>query len=114
MYERAELARIRRRAARIRGIIRQLTKDGPDQAQVVGEQVFEDRVLLRYSLDTVSFVRTTSLARLEAALVHLALHKAQRGPLREGDRRLVETALARLGDPSFFAPAPQTKLDPNQ
>ncbi len=101
LYERAEVMRIRRRAARVRGIIRQLTTDGPNRAQIVGEQVFEDRVLLRYSMDTVSFVRTTSLARLEAALVHFALHKSSDRPLHPHDQQLVEGALARLSEALF-------------
>lgn len=100
LFERPELARVRRRAARVRGIIRQLTGQGKVQAQIVGEQVLDDRVLLRYSVDNLNYARTTSLTLLEAALVHYALHKSSGQPLPAAERRLVEAALARLGDPS--------------
>jgi hypothetical protein len=98
LYERPRLARIRKRAARVRGIIRQLAGHGRVPAQIVGEQVLDDRVVLRYSVESVSYARTTSLAPLEAALVHYALHRARGSELHPRDRQAVEAALARLGD----------------
>jgi hypothetical protein len=97
IYERPALARIRRRAARVRGIIRQLTSSGRQQAEIIGERVLEDRVLLRYEVGAMRYARTTSLAPLEAALVHYALHKARGHELDAEDRRLIEEALAQLG-----------------
>jgi hypothetical protein len=103
LFEVPELARIRRRAARVRGIIRQVGGQ-PDAAgqvpagQIIGEQVFDDRVLLRYTVDSVRFARTTALTPLEAALVHYALHTATGAELAPGDRELVRLTLSRLAD----------------
>ncbi len=98
LFEQQDLARVRRRAARVRSIIRQLTGRGRLPAEIVGEQVLEDRVVLRYRVENVNFARTTSLSLLEAALVHYALSKVSDHPLPANDRQLVEGALRRLGD----------------
>ncbi len=98
MFEQQEMARVRRRAARVRGIIRQLSGRGRLPAEVVGEQVLHDRVVLRYRVENVNFARTTSLTLLEAALVHYALHKVSGHPLPAQERQLVEGALSRLGE----------------
>jgi hypothetical protein len=98
MFELPELSRVRRRAARVRSVVRQLAGSGENKGHIIGEQIFDDRVLLRYKVDSVHFARTTSLAPLEAALVHYALHTATGTALPARDRELVETALARLGD----------------
>lgn len=104
LYERSDVARIRRRAARVRSIIRQLTGRGREPAQIVGEHVLEDRVLLRYVVESASYSRTTSLTSLEAALVHFALHRSLGSALDPRDKQLVEAAARRLGD-SFLAEA---------
>lgn len=98
MYEQPTIAKVRRRAARVRGIIRQLTGLGKVRAQVVGEQVLDDRVLLRYSVDNLNYARTTSLTLLEAALVHYALYKHSGQPLPQQEKQLVEQAVARFSD----------------
>lgn len=94
LFEHPEARRIRRRAARIRGLIRQLSTD---TAEVIGEQILEDdRLLLRYRVPHLAFERTTALAPLEASTLRFALHRAGRAPLAGRDRVRVETALASL------------------
>lgn len=114
MFEQPELSRVRRRAARVRSVVRQLAGNGQDKGHIIGEQIFDDRVLLRYKVASIHFARTTSLAPLEAALVHYALHTATGTALPAKDRILVEAALARLGDnlTPLSLIAPGAKNDP--
>jgi hypothetical protein len=98
LHENPSVRRVRRRASRVRGIIRQLVGTGEQRGEVVGEQVLEDgQVLLRYRMHDLAFSRTTALSSLEAATLRYALHRAGAGPLADEDRREVEAALARLG-----------------
>jgi hypothetical protein len=89
--------KVRRRAGRVRGIIRQLTGTGRVKAEVTGEHVLEDgQVLLRYRVEELGFSRTAALGPLEAAALRFALFRARAGELDSEDRKLVETALERL------------------
>jgi hypothetical protein len=98
LFEKPEAKRIRRRAARIRGIIRQLSGVGRHQAVITGERVLGDgRVVIRFTIGDLDIRRTAALTRLEAAALHFALHRAGHGPLSEEDHALVEEALAKLG-----------------
>lgn len=98
LHENAAVRRVRRRASRVRGIIRQLVGNGAIRGEVVGEQILEDgQVLMRYRVDDLAFSRTTALSALEAATLRYALHRAGMGTLDDADRREVEAALARLG-----------------
>lgn len=98
LFEQPERKRLRRRAARIRGIIRQILTPDRGRSEVVGERVLEDgRVLLRYTVADMGYSRTASLSRLEAAVLRYALSRAGRSEVPEADRHLVEEALARLG-----------------
>ena len=98
LHENPAVRRVRRRASRVRGIIRQLVGNGKDRGEVVGEQILEDgQVLLRYRVEDLAFARTTALSALEAAALRFALHRAGAGPLDEEDRLKVEEALSRLG-----------------
>jgi hypothetical protein len=98
LHENPAVRRVRRRASRVRGIIRQLVGNGRERGEVVGEQVLEDgQVLLRYRVHDLSFSRTTALSPLEAATLRYALHRSGAGPLADEDRREVEAALGRLG-----------------
>jgi hypothetical protein len=98
LFEDPKAKKIRRRASRIRGIIRQLLGKGRDQAVITGEQVLEDgRVLIRYTIGELSLRRTAALSGLEAAALHYALHRAGAATLSDGDRAIVETALRSLG-----------------
>jgi hypothetical protein len=98
LYEDPLARRAWRRAARIRGMLRQLSGIGKAAAEVVGEQVMDDgRVLLRYRLKHLEFTRTTALSPLEASLLRYALHQANQGPLESADQRRVHEALRRLG-----------------
>jgi hypothetical protein len=99
LFEQPAERRIRRRASRIRGIIRQLSGRGREHAVITGEQVLADgRVLIKYSVGDLALRRTSALSRLEAAALHFALHRAGLGPLTDDDRRLVEGALSKLGE----------------
>jgi hypothetical protein len=98
LHENPAVRRVRRRASRVRGIIRQLIGNENERGEIVGEQVLHDgQVLLRYRVDDLAFSRTTALSALEAATLRYALHRAGAGSLAEEDRREVEAALARLG-----------------
>jgi hypothetical protein len=98
LYQAPAAAAARRRAARIRGVVRQLLGHGGPQESVVGERILEDgRVLLRYRIATLGYQRTMALSAIEAAALHYALHRAGAGPLSDEDRALVEGALRRLG-----------------
>ena len=98
LHENPAVRRVRRRASRVRGIIRQLVGTGKAKGEVVGEQILEDgQVLLRYRVEDLAFARTTALSALEAAALRYALHRAGAGPLDDEHRHKVEDALARLG-----------------
>jgi hypothetical protein len=97
LFENPAALRVRRRASRVRGIIRQLSGAGRMKAEIIGEQVLEDgQVLLRYRVDELGFSRTAALSRLEAATLRFALFRAGAGSVEPADRALVETALERL------------------
>lgn len=98
LYEDAVLRRVRRRAGRVRGIIRQLTGTGKERAEITGEQVLEDgRFLIRFRVGKLSLQRTAALSSLEGATMRYALHRAGRAALAEADRLVVERALGELG-----------------
>jgi hypothetical protein len=98
LFEQPERKKLRRRAARIRGIIRQLVHPERGRSEIVGERVLEDgRVLLRYTLSEMGYSRAASLSRIEAAVLRYALSRAGRSEVPETDRHLVEEALLRLG-----------------
>lgn len=99
LYEDPVLRKVRGRAARVRGIVRQLTGDGRQRGEIVGEQVLDDgRVLIRYRVAELAYSRTTALSALEAAALRYALHRAGAGAVSEDDRARVEDALSRFGD----------------
>ena len=97
LFENPAALKVRRRASRVRGIIRQLCGTGRIKAEVIGEQVLDDgQVLLRYRVEEIGFMRTAALSRLEAATLRFALSRAGKGSLASADRELVENALERL------------------
>jgi hypothetical protein len=97
LFENPAALKVRRRASRVRGIIRQLCGTGRVKAEIVGEQVMEDgQVLLRYRVEELGFSRTAALSRLEAATLRFALCRAGVGNVDNEDRELVEGALERL------------------
>ena len=99
LYEDPVLRRVRGRAARVRGIVRQLSGAGRLSGEIVGEQVLEDgRVLLRYRVHELAYYRTTALSALEAATLRYALHRAGASPLTDDDRARVEDALERFNE----------------
>jgi hypothetical protein len=98
LFEATEVRRVRRRAARVRGVIRQLLGRGRAKAELLGEQVLDDgQVLLRFRVREMGYERTTALSALEAAALRTALHRAGWGGLDGNDRALVERALGKLG-----------------
>jgi hypothetical protein len=99
LYENPVLRKVRGRAARIRGIIRQLVGDTRRRGEVVGEQILDDgRVLMRYRVAELRYSRTTALSALEAATLRYALHRAGAGSLSDEDRIRVEDALNRFNE----------------
>ena len=97
LYESGDAKEVRRRAARVRGIVRQLLGLGRPKAELVGEQILEDgQLLLRYRIPDLSFERAAALTQLEAASLRYALHRGGEGPLSPADRSLVHKALRRL------------------
>ena len=97
LFENPAALKVRRRASRIRGIIRQLCGTGRVKAEIIGEQVMDDgQVLLRYRVEEIGFSRTAALSRLEAATLRFALFRAGAGSVDAADRELVESALERL------------------
>jgi hypothetical protein len=100
LHEGHEARRTRRRAARVRGVVRQMVGDGGrPKAEIVGEQILGDgQVLLRYRVEQLGLSRTVALSAIEASALRYALHRAGILPLDEADRVVVEDALRRLGD----------------
>jgi hypothetical protein len=97
LFENPAALKVRRRASRVRGIIRQLCGTGRVKAEIIGEQVMEDgQVLLRYRVEELGFSRTAALSRLEAATLRFALFRAGVASVDTEDRELVESALERL------------------
>jgi hypothetical protein len=97
LFEQPSRRRLRRRATRVRGIIRQLMSPERGQAEIIGERVLDDgRLILRYTVAEMGFSRTAALWPLEAAVLRYALFRAGRGQLFDADRRLVEDSLVRL------------------
>jgi hypothetical protein len=97
LFERPEALRIRRRAARVRGILRQLAGTPKPAAEIVGERVLADgQVHLRYRVEELNFTRTAALSSLEAATLRYALHRSGKSSLSAEERAAVEEALARL------------------
>jgi hypothetical protein len=97
LFERPEAAKIRRRAARVRGILRQLAATTKPGAEIVGERVLADgQVHLRYRVEELGYTRTAALSALEAATLRYALSRAGRAALSSEERATVEEALARL------------------
>jgi hypothetical protein len=97
LFERPEAARIRRRAARGRGILRQRCGTPKPPPPIVGERVLSDGpVHLRYRVEDLGYTRTAALSALEASTLRYAMHRAGLGSLSHEDRSAVEGALARL------------------
>lgn len=97
LFERPEAAKVRRRAARVRGILRQLTGTPRPSAEIVGERVLADgQVHLRYRVEDLGYTRTAALSPLEAAALRYALHRSGKSALSSEERSAVEEALLRL------------------
>jgi len=111
LFQHEEHRRARRRAARLRGVLRQLTAEEPRAAELLGEQMLGDgRWLLSYRLGYLDCERTVALEPLEAALLRFALGRVGRGTVAPADRARVLDALAGLGSELELAGAwsPQT------
>lgn len=99
LFEDPAARKVRRRAARVRGIIRQLVGKSGQKSEITGELVLEDgQVLLRYKVDGLGYSRTTALSELEAAALRFALHRSGAGAVSDLDRERVTSALERLGE----------------
>lgn len=101
LFEGAGGKRVRRKAKRLRGLVRQLLGQGREQAEMLGQVELEDgSVMFRFRVENLDYQRTTSLSALEASILNYALHRAGKGELRHEDRSRVEAALLRLGHPT--------------
>lgn len=93
---------VRKRAARLSGIVRHLASRAEPKAVILEQRALDgDRWLLRYRMPIVGLSRTAILDPLEQAIVRYALDRAGVGamlPLSDEHRRLVESALRKLGD----------------
>jgi hypothetical protein len=103
LFEVPEKRRVRRRATRVRGILRQLLSG----AEITGEVELDDgRRLMRYHVPSMNLSRTAALSRLEFATLRYALARTKRGEPEPDVRKLVEEALHRLsGVPGLAAEA---------
>lgn len=97
LFREAPAQQIRRRAALLRGVIRQLVGHDRHRGRIVGEQVlWDDRVLLRYELPELNFIRSVSLSPLEAGLVRYTLARARVLPPDPESQRRIEKALSEM------------------
>ena len=97
LFQNPEAAKVRRRAARVRGILRQLTGTPKPAAEIVGERVLSDgQVHLRYRVEDLGYTRTAALSSLEAATLRYAMHRTGKATLSHEERAAVENALSRL------------------
>jgi hypothetical protein len=97
LFQDPSLRRIRRRAARVRGILNQLLGVGRNKAELIGEQILDDgQVLIRFRVPDLAYERTAALSALEAAALRYALHRAGAGALEAEDRDRVLAALKKL------------------
>lgn len=101
LFSHPDARHVRKRAARLSGIVRHLSGRAEPQGVVVEERTLcENRWLLRYRVPEVGVDRTAILDPLEEATVRYAL--AQSGSeaslsLSAKQRALVEEALRKLG-----------------
>lgn len=99
LFQNPEAAKVRRRASRVRGILRQLAGTPRPAAEIVGERVMSDgQVLLRYRVEELGYTRTAALSSLEAATLRYALHRSGKASLSHEEQVAVETALSRLSE----------------
>jgi len=110
LFEQPLLRRTRRRAALLRGIVRQLATPHGMRGEIIGQQVLADgRVLLRYVVPGLNFTRTTALTSLEAAIVRYLIARARNQPCDTDDYERIEQALAGL---AAGLPRPMLERDP--
>jgi hypothetical protein len=96
LFEDPAMRRVRRRAARVRSLVR-LLGNPEHPSEITGERVLEDgRVLIRYRVPDLGFQGTSALSAVEAAVLRYALHRGGAGALQEEDRARVEQALLEL------------------
>jgi hypothetical protein len=113
LFENPDARKVRRRATRVRGIIRQLVGDGKTRAEVTGERVMHDgQVLIRYHVKALDLNRSTALSPLEAAAMRFALSRASLGELGAEDRERVEAAFAKLSK-ALSLPEPERLRPPD-
>lgn len=97
LFEQPVYAQMRARAKVLRGLIRELLGTGSRQAEIVGTQVLDDRVLVRLHVPGLSYERTTALSPLESALLNFAVARGRGARVPKEDEDLVHEALRRLG-----------------
>lgn len=97
-----EASQVRKRAARLAGIVRHLASRAEPRAVVTEEKRLSGgQWLVRYRMPLVGVERTAILEPLEEATVRYALDRAGGGalsPISDEQRNLVESALRKLGE----------------
>jgi hypothetical protein len=104
LFENAKYAHMRGRAKVLRGLIRELLGTGARQAEIIGTQILDDRVLLRIHVPGLSYERTTALSLLENALVNFAVARGRGTGVAAEDEELVHATLQGLGQALNLVP----------
>jgi hypothetical protein len=102
LYQEPEVQRLRRRAARLRSLIRDLVAAGAREGSCSETRTRDGRATFVFELPELNARRRAMLDALEASVVHYALARATEGECEAGDRARVEACLARLA--AFRAP----------
>ena len=97
LYQRPEVQRLRRRAARLRSLIRDLVAAGAREGSCSETRAKDGRATFVFELPDLNARRRAMLDALEASVVRYALARATEGDCEGEDRTRVEACLARLG-----------------
>ena len=102
LYQKPEVQRLRRRAARLRSLVRDLVAAGAHEGSCSETRTKDGRATFVFELPELNARRRAMLDPLEASVVHYGLARATSGDCEGDDRTRVEACLARLG--TFRAP----------
>jgi len=96
LYQKPEVQRLRRRATRLRSLIRDLVAAGAQEASCSETRDSDGRATFVFSLPELNATRRAMLDPIEASVVHYALARATGESCSDEDRSVVEACLARL------------------
>jgi hypothetical protein len=95
LFQRPELQHARRRAAVVRGLLRQIRKY--PGAELAFDELADGEVKLRLEVASLGYRRSSLLSPMERALIEYALARGAGLPTPVEARAKVEGALAKLG-----------------